>query len=96
MAATKETAKVLAETALKDRGDPNAGEWSEYHETYHIRRRLSKDELILGGNLKARDIRGTQEEQKRLSFLVHEAPYLKQIITDMRSQNPASVSGRVG
>lgn len=60
----------IAEHALNGVGDARLGEWRERGRggVYHIRRRLSVDEeSIVGGAL---DIRGTPEEQTRMSSLL--------------------------
>lgn len=77
---TAQTSELLAEEALKGCGDANAGEWRERPwSAFQIRRRLSKDEVALAGNIVMRDIRGTPEEKKRMAMLLREVPYLRQI-----------------
>jgi hypothetical protein len=54
--------RILAESALRDVGDPALGEWQEIGErAVHIRRRLSQAECKLAGDLAVVDVRQTPE-----------------------------------
>lgn len=71
----------LAAVALRGVGDPALGEWPSRGPTaFHIRRRLTPDEMALAGISAVRDIRGTPEEQARLQALIAEAPYLRGLL----------------
>lgn len=72
-------AKALAERAVRGVGDPALGEWREVGPTgiVHIRRRLTAQERADAGGLEVRDIRGTEEEQRRLKRLFREAPHAR-------------------
>lgn len=71
-------ARAMAEAALLGVGDPALGEWQERGETaYHVRRRLSEDEVRLARGLTVRDVRGTPEERRRMAELLAEAPQLR-------------------
>jgi hypothetical protein len=62
-------------------GDAKLGEWREVGDkAVHLRRRLTDEERVLGGNLIVRDIRGTAEEQARFEALLRDAPYLAPVI----------------
>jgi hypothetical protein len=69
---------ALAERAIADKGDP-LHEWREVGPTgiVHIRRRLTDLERSQAGNLKVCDIRGTDEERRRLARLFKDAPHLR-------------------
>lgn len=73
-------AREMALGALKGAGDAALGEWHEQGSAYHIRRRLTADELRLAGNLTVRDIRGTPEERKRFALLFADVPYLRRAL----------------
>ena len=76
----KALARELAMRALSGVGDSSLGEWHQDRPiAYHIRRRLSGQECIAGGKLVMRDIRGTDEERKRLVVVYREAPQLKAV-----------------
>lgn len=50
--------------ALRNVGDPTAGQWEEFTgRAYHVRRRLTRRELKFIGE--ALDIRGTEEQERR-------------------------------
>lgn len=70
-------AEQMALAALEGVGDAALGEWREKGMAFHIRRRLTADELKLAGNLTVRDIRGTTEEKKRFALLFADAPHLR-------------------
>lgn len=81
---------ALARHALRDVGDASRGEWEERTERtriLHLKRRLSASEDELVGPL--RDIRGTDEERRRLHALVREAPaarpYALERLAELRS-----------
>ncbi len=82
-AANEATAWAIAGRALLGVGDEKLGEWREVGERgiVHLRRRLSSSEMELAGLEGARDIRGSAEEQARLSSLFHAAPYLRPVAT---------------
>lgn len=70
---------AMAERALYHRGDAALGEWREHgNAVFHLRRRLSDQECALAG-LSVRDLRGTDEGQRRLRRLFKEAPRLEAI-----------------
>lgn len=72
-------ARTMAYAALEGRGDASLGEWTEPGVAFHLRRRLSADEVRLAGNITVRDIRGTAEERKRFALLFHDAPHLRRL-----------------
>ena len=73
-------AREMAERALTGVGDLKAGEWRhDRPQAYHLRRRLSAEELQLAGGLSVRDIRGSPEERKRFALLFADAPRLRAI-----------------
>lgn len=47
------------------------------HKAFHIRRRLTADERVQGGLIQMRDIRGTEEYQRRLAVVWREVPKLR-------------------
>lgn len=59
---------MIARRALQGVGDARLGEWAEPGEVFHLRRRLTPAEAALVGPL--RDIRGTDEEMRRMAALV--------------------------
>lgn len=65
----------MAELALDGVGDPSLGEWREPGSpgsgVVHIRRRLSSREQGNSG-LRMRDVRGTDEEARRLAVVTAE------------------------
>lgn len=86
----------LARQALQGVGDASLGEWTERGNRVrggriivHMRRRLSRAEEPLVNQL--RDIRGTPEEQERLTQLVRAAPHLSAAF-GLRS--PFAIQGR--
>jgi hypothetical protein len=61
---------ALAEGALRDVGDADAGEWWESSpdgRVVHLRRRLTPAEMVAAGITELRDIRGTYEAEKRVA-----------------------------
>lgn len=81
-AANASLAWRMAERALKGVGDPSLGEWRETGRTgiMHLRRRLSDQERKIAGDLQVRDIRGSDEERRRLARLLRDAPYLRPLL----------------
>lgn len=70
--------QFLAFCALNMRGDSLAGEWLERGPTaFHLRRRLSAEEVALAGGLAVRDIRGTDEHKKRQATILREFPAIR-------------------
>ncbi len=69
--------RAITRQALTGVGDSDSGEWTELGSggIFHIRRRLSTDEVESSG-LTVRDIRGTDEQQQRLFSLLDDAPNL--------------------
>ena len=77
-AGTESLMWAMAERALRGVGDASRGEWRETGRiAMHIRRRLTDAERQAAGNLQVRDIRGTEEERRRLRRLFRDAPQLK-------------------
>lgn len=73
-------AENVAHVALAGRGDSTLGQWIERRNgVCHIRRRLNDEERRLAGGLTVVDQRGTDAGRKRLAFLFHDAPLLRQI-----------------
>lgn len=70
-------AEEMARAALDGVGYAALGEWREAGTAFHIRRRLTAEELKLAGNLTVRDIRGTREERKRFALLFADVPWLR-------------------
>lgn len=75
----------MAERALQGVGDAQMGEWRESGRNgiVHIRRRLTDAERLRAGKgrrLTVRDIRGTQEEVRRLHRLLQDEPRLRAMI----------------
>lgn len=56
--------KKMARKVLSGIGDASAGEWEEWGNAYHLRRRLSAQEQVQIGP--TRDLRGTEEGWARL------------------------------
>lgn len=71
----------IALNALRGVGDVTRGEWLECGNrgVVHVRRRLSQDEQDAFGIAAVRDIRGTEEEQERLTALLADAPHLRAV-----------------
>lgn len=71
----------MAERALQGVGDAKLGEWRERGiNARHIRRRLSDAERAAAGNLDVIDVRGTDEERKRVAAVLRDAPHLRGMI----------------
>jgi hypothetical protein len=66
-----------AHLALLGAGDAALGEWREWGDAFHIRRRLTDAECALGGCLSVRDLRGSDEGRKRMALLLHDAPFVR-------------------
>ncbi len=84
-AANESVGWALAGRALEGVGDPSLGEWREAGSpgsgVVHIRRRLTDAERRASrGALRVRDIRGSEEERRRLSDLLRDAPYLRGVL----------------
>ena len=80
MTTTLPQAEAIAEAALRGCGDATLGEWRERgKKAFHVRRRLTDDERALAGGLTVVDQRNTDAGRKRLAFLFHDAPVLRQI-----------------
>lgn len=76
---SEQRAEAVARSVLMGVGEPIKGEWSEKGgSAFHIRRRLSDDEQAVIGD--ARDIRGTDEEYRRMSALLSDAPHLRLLL----------------
>lgn len=77
------TGWAMAERALMDVGDARLGEWREAGGagTVHLRRRLTDEERAGAGGLGVRDVRGTDEEKRRLRALLRDAPHLRGLVT---------------
>lgn len=73
--------RSIARQALLGVGDVSLGEWIEEgaRGIVHVRRRLSHVEQETFG-ITVRDIRGTQEERKRLEALFYDAPHLRAVL----------------
>ena len=57
----------LARAALTGVGDAMLGQWTEDNpEAFHLRRRLTAREVLLGGIGAVLDIRGTEEAARRI------------------------------
>lgn len=73
----------MLRTALEGVGDAALGEWSEDgthgRGVYHLRRRLSEAEAQHVNAVC--DIRGTEDERRRLRALLRDAPHLARIVT---------------
>lgn len=72
----------IALNALRGVGDVTLGEWIETgaRGVVHVRRRLSAIEQETFGLPTVRDIRGTEEEWKRLAALFADAPHLRAVL----------------
>lgn len=83
---TESLSWALAERAMHGVGDPALGEWREVGRdgVMHIRRRLTDQERKQAGDLQVRDIRGTEEEARRLRRLLRDAPQLRSILERIR------------
>lgn len=72
--------QIVIERLLEGVGDATLGEWRQTgvvaHQVSHLRRRLSHQECIAHG-LAVRDLRGTQEGEKRLRWLFQQHPHLR-------------------
>lgn len=79
--ATESLSWAMAERALRGVGNATAGEWRERGPTgvCHLRRRLTEAERMIGRRdpLPVRDIRGTEEEQRRFRRLFRETPHAR-------------------
>lgn len=79
-ASRMEVARRLAHEALHDVGDISLGQWEERTKTaWHLRRRLSVSEQILGG-IQMRDLRSTEEGRHRMTAIIAEAPQLRDFV----------------
>lgn len=67
---------AAAERALDGVGDPALGEWCERGRggVVHLRRRLTAEERAVAGGLEVRDVRGTDEERRRITNLRRDLP----------------------
>lgn len=85
-------AYLVALKALEGVGDPARGEWLEQGNSgvFHIRRRLTPAECVLGGGLVMRDIRGSDEARKRLLVVAREVPHIVKLMPALL----AAVQGR--
>lgn len=65
--------------ALIGVGDPVLGQWEERgaNGVYHVRRRLSEAEQKEFGILAVRDVRGTEEEARRLAAVYAAVPAIR-------------------
>jgi len=71
--------RTIAREGLFAVGDASLGEWIEQGSRgiVHVRRRLTAAECGLAGIAGVRDIRGSDEERRRLQSLIAEAPRLR-------------------
>ena len=83
--ATGSISWAMAQRALRSVGDAGLGEWRESgsNGVVHIRRRLTEEERMVGRRdpLPVRDIRGTEEEQRRFRRLFREAPHAQRFVS---------------
>jgi hypothetical protein len=76
-------AKSNARAALSGVGDVALGEWQYQGERagiWHVIRRLSAEERETFGVPEPYDIRGTDEELRRIEAVYAEAPYLRSVM----------------
>lgn len=72
--------RALALMALDGVGDKTLGQWEDAgmgRAIHHVQRRLTMEEREAFGVPEPFDIRGTEEEQRRIALVFAEAPYLR-------------------
>lgn len=78
---TKHGHETRARLWLRDAGDPELGEWPEWSddgEVFHLRRRLTLEEISeFDVPNPPIDVRGTDVEHRRIQRLLYEAPWLR-------------------
>jgi hypothetical protein len=70
----------MCRVGLRGVGDASLGEWEFEGESpgvVHLQRRLSREEQAIFSVPEPFDIRGTQEEARRIADVYAEAPYLR-------------------
>lgn len=66
--------------ALNGVGDKDLGQWEDDgmgRGVYHVQRRLTAEEREAFSVPEPYDIRGTEEEERRIALVLAEAPYLR-------------------
>lgn len=78
-----ESSRMIARDGLHGCGDRKLGQWEFLGDTgiYHVQRRMTAAEREQFGVPEPYDIRGTDEEQRRISLVLDEAPHLAAHLT---------------